>query len=73
MPALILKSSSARCPDVPLPADAKANVPGFAFASAMSSFTDFAATDGCTTRMLGSVMPSVIGAKSLSGSYATLG
>ncbi len=47
--------------------------PGFALAIATSSFTDFAATDGCTTRILGWDTTSETAAKSFTvsnGSFA---
>ena len=46
--------------------------PGWALASAISSFTDFAGTAGFITRMKGEVASSVTGAKSLTGSYCSL-
>ena len=48
-------------------------VPGFALASAMYSLTDLMGTDGCTTSAMGVTVASVIGAKSLTGSYDIVG
>ncbi|MND07273.1 hypothetical protein D3C83_291490 [compost metagenome] len=44
------------------------NVPGFDLASATSSFTFFAGSDGCTIRMFGMSASGVMPAKSLTGS-----
>ena len=44
------------------------STPGFCFASAISSATDFAGTFGLTIRMFGAVAAIVIGAKSRIGS-----
>ncbi len=71
MPAVLLKSSPARCEATPVPPDAKLNAPGFTFASAMSSCTFFAASDGCVTRMKGVKPTSVMGAKSRSKLYGS--
>ncbi|MND00013.1 hypothetical protein D3C83_184970 [compost metagenome] len=67
MPARCLKSSSARCPEVPLPAEANAILPGRLLASATSSETEAAGTEGCTIRIFGTEMPCVIAVKSRSG------
>ena len=66
--ATVFISSPERCCTLPFPGEAKVKRPGFAFASPMSSFTDRACTEGCTTRMSGVNPASVTGARSLSGS-----
>ena len=48
MPAMYLNISPARWAPDPMPADAKLNLPGLAFACATSCFTDVAGSDGCT-------------------------
>jgi hypothetical protein len=68
IPATDLKSSPDRWFDVPWPKDAKSSLPGCDLARATSSFTFFAGTSGCTTRMFGTEATSVIGAKSFSAS-----
>ena len=50
MPVISLNSSPPRCLFEPGPDDANVSAPGFDFASATSSITDFAGTEGCTTR-----------------------
>ncbi len=71
--ASCLNSSPDRCCDVPLPADANVSVPGFAFASAINSGTDFAGLFGGTISTLALVPISVIGTKLLTGSYGIVG
>ena len=66
IPAMYLKISPANC--VRPPAPAKLSFPGCALASAISSRTLFAGTDGCTISTIGNVFTSVIGAKSLTPS-----
>jgi hypothetical protein len=63
-----LKSSAARCGVAPRGPVAQLSSPGFAFASAMRSCTDFAGTDGCTTSTIGELPTSVMGEKSRTGS-----
>ena len=72
MPATILSNSPDKCGELPLPPDAKFIVFGFALAMATSSFTDFAGTDGCTTRMFGCETTSETGAKSFTVSNGNL-
>ena len=48
----------------PSPPEPKLSVPGLVFARLISSFSDLAGTDGCTTITLGTVASSVIGVKS---------
>ena len=48
MPAIILNSSPARWPVPASPEEPKLIVPGFALASAISSFTEAAGSAGCT-------------------------
>ena len=52
-PALRLKSSPARCSDVPVPPLAYAMLPGLAFAAAMSSAVVLMPVLGCTTSTSG--------------------
>src|SRR6266849_5328878 len=66
--ARMRKSSPARCEELPTPAEAKLNAPGFAFASAMTSFTVRARVEGWTTRILGVEATRLTGAKSATGS-----
>ena len=46
--ARLLNNSSDRCGLVPMPGEPTVSVPGFALASAITSFTVFAGTEGCT-------------------------
>ncbi|MNC88198.1 hypothetical protein D3C83_39900 [compost metagenome] len=66
IPAMDLNSSPDRCVPDPLPPDAKLICPGLDFASATSSFTDFAGTAGLTIRTYGADATRVTGAKSFS-------
>src|SRR5262249_35028793 len=50
-PVRLLKYSPARCAADPLPDEEYASCPGRALASAVSSLTVLAGTDGCTTSM----------------------
>ena len=68
-----MNSSADMWPDVPDPGEAKFRVPGFARARATSSPTLFAGTEGCTSRMFGTVTSRLTGAKSFTGSYGSLG
>src|SRR3954454_17956936 len=47
-PVMALNSSPPRCGGVPIPDDAYLSWPGLDFASAISSCTDLAGTEGCT-------------------------
>ena len=62
-----LKSSPARCAVVPTPELAKFSVRGRALASAITSRTVVAGSEGCTTSTSGSVPASVMGARSFTG------
>jgi len=53
---------------VPAPAEAKVSAPGFAFASAISSFTVATPSEGCTTSTEGPVAITITARKSRSGS-----
>ncbi len=53
---------------MPTPLEAKLSWPGFALASATSSFTDLAGRSLVTTSTVGAIPSSVIGAKSRIGS-----
>src|SRR4051794_10233287 len=64
-----LNSSAASWGVVPMPGLAIVYLPGSFFSRSINSFTDFAGNDECTTRILGEAAASVIGAKSLYGSY----
>jgi hypothetical protein len=68
-PAMWLNMIAARKFEVPTPPTEKLSSPGLDFASAMSCFADFTGIDGWTTSTLGALSSSVIGAKSLIGSY----
>src|SRR5688572_18675952 len=72
IPAVLWKSSPLICEFEPMPADVKLNVPGFALASATSSFTFFAGRDGWTIRMFGMSASGVMPAKSFTGSNGSL-
>ena len=74
VPAITLNSSPVKCDVPPTPADPNDNWPGFSRASLMSSCTVRTPSEGCTTRMFGSVANnSEIGAKSLTKSNPRLG
>src|SRR5256885_13594261 len=66
--ARMRNSSPARCDELPTPAEAKLSVPGFAFASAISSRTVRTGVEGWTTRILGVEATRLTGAKSATGS-----
>ena len=68
MPVIAPNNSPARWPEVALPEDEKLIVPGLALASAISSRTLFAGSEGLATRMLLRITPIEIGVKSLIGS-----
>ena len=57
---------------LPMPEPAKPIFPGCAFASAISSCTDFTGSEGCTTSTLGPSAIRLTGSKSFTGSYGTL-
>jgi hypothetical protein len=48
------------------------SLPGFDFAYAINSFTDFAGTAGLMTKINGCWLTSVIASKPLTGSYESL-
>ena len=64
IPDIDLKSSIDMCALLPLPPDAYESLPGFAFAYAMNSETEFAGTDGLITITLGATATWLTGAKS---------
>src|SRR5688500_11187286 len=68
VPVRCMNNSAARCVLVAMPLVATLRSPGFAFASAIRSLTDFTATEGWTIRMWGRVATWEIGAKSRTGS-----
>src|SRR5688572_25156090 len=68
-PVSTLNSSPDRWIEVPLPLEAKLMVPGLDLATATSSGTVFAGTDGCATSTFGTPATSTIGAKSFAASY----
>ena len=72
IPAMVLKSSPARWPALPVLPEPKFSLPGFAFAYAMNSRTLAAGTAGFTTRTFGVDAIWVTGMKSLTGSYGML-
>ncbi len=67
-PVAALNISPLMCDWMPLPPDPKFSCPGFAFASAMSSATVFAGTEGCTTSTWPALATIDTGAKSAMGS-----
>ena len=67
-PDCILNASPAMCSDEPTEPIAKLSWPGLALASAISSFTLLAGSEGCATRIEGEVATSVSGVKSFTGS-----
>ena len=73
VPAITLNSSPVKCDVPPTPADPYNNWPGFSRASLMNSSRLRTPSEGCTTRMFGSVAKSEIGAKSLAKSKLRLG
>src|SRR5882672_3573769 len=62
-----------RCAGVPKPPEEKVNLSGSLFSSATSSATDFAGTEGFTTRTLYETDALTTGARSLSRSKSTFG
>ena len=72
MPASSFSSSPDRWLTVPLPAEAKVMLPGFAFASAMNSCRFFAGTAGFTTSTCGLPATRDTGAMSLMESKVSL-
>ena len=68
MPAAFTKFSPAMWTWLPMPAEPKLIVPGLDLASAISSFTLLAGTDGCTTTSCGPLATLVTAMKSLTGS-----
>ena len=73
IPVMLLKSSLDRWAVEPPPDDAKLIAPGFALARATSSLTEFAATDGWTTRIIGLEATMPMATRSFAGSTASLG
>ena len=59
-PVLSLKSSPERCSVVPTPFEPMLSLPGFAFASAISSGTEFALRRGSATSMFGTLAMTAI-------------
>jgi len=72
MPPPRMNSSAIRCVPLPFPAEPILTLPGWDFASAISSRADFAGTDGFTNSHCGARATSVSVVKSLTGSYGTL-
>ena len=71
VPVMCANKIPDRCVDAPLPVEA--NDSCFFFANATNAETESAATDGCSTRIFGIVAINVIGAKSFTASYESLG
>ena len=69
-PAAALNISPEMCDWMPLPPEPKLSLPGCDLASAISSFTFFAGTDGCTTSTCPALAIIEIGAKSVNASKA---
>jgi hypothetical protein len=72
-PVITLNNSPDRWVPVATPEEPNESLSGFSLASAISSLTLFTPTDGCTTRILGVVETSAIGAKSRAKSNDRLG
>jgi len=72
MPAMVRKSSPARCDVVPLPAEAKLSLPGFALAYWISPATDVAGKSALTNSIAAISVMRETGAKSLTGSKRRL-
>ncbi len=64
MPAASTKLSAAMCTCVPIPADPKLSLPGWALPSAMNSFSVFAGTAWFTTSTCGPLATLVTATKS---------
>ena len=56
MPVRLMNISIVRWAAAPMPLDAKLSVPGLALASAISSCTLFAGTDGCAIMISGATL-----------------
>ena len=67
-PPIDFISSYSRCESVPLPCEANATLPPCAFSQASSSVTLAAGTDGCATRMCGTLATRLTGIRSVSRS-----
>ncbi|MNY42700.1 hypothetical protein D3C86_1776160 [compost metagenome] len=70
--AMVLNNSPATCSDVPTPGVPNCSAPGLDLASAISSCTFLAGTDGLTTSTLGVEASRITGVKSLTMSYGIL-
>ncbi len=68
-----MNSAVARCAVAPWPDEPKLRRPGCAPANAMSSFTDFAGTEGWTSTTNVSRVNRPTGAKSFTGWYGSFG
>ena len=71
MPAAKRNCSAFRCVPLPTPDEPKLSWPGFCFASAINSLTDFAPSEGDTSSRLVLTAIWLAGAKSLTGSYGS--
>ena len=67
MPAIVLKSSPAKCAGAAMPAEEKLNFPGCFFASSTSSFAVDTPSAGLTNRPLSLRPTAAIGRKSVRG------
>ena len=56
MPVRLLNISMVRCAAAPTPLEAKLSSPGFAFASAISSCTLLAGSEGCAIMISGATL-----------------
>ena len=72
-PVMVLNISAVRCGWLPLPAELYESSPGWARASAISSFTLRTGSEGCATSRLGSATRFVIAVKSRIGSKGSFG
>ena len=69
VPVASPNNSGARFAAPPLPDEAYVSRPGCVFARAISSLTDFAGSEGCTTRMFAELTSTATGVRSRIGSY----
>src|SRR3979409_2093051 len=70
-PSVMLNCSPNRCDGVPVPGEAKLYLPELDLMSATSSLTVFPGNDGLTASTDAKASASVMGSKSLYGSYGT--
>ena len=71
VPVFCQNSAAVRWSDEPAPEDANVTLPDVFLSSAISSGTEFAGKFGLATRTLGARTATVIGSRSLTGSYCS--